>query len=74
MNNNHYKYKNLSDRIKGVTSRILLEVGCALNSGFLTGKAFEIGEPLVFKYVGKNDGTVMFGLKDIRVYPWRRDR
>ena len=74
MNNNHYTYKNLSDRIKGVTSRLLLEVGCALNSGFLTSKAQEIGERLVFKYVGKNEGTVMFGLKDIRVYPWRRDR
>lgn len=74
MNNNHYTYKNLSDRIKGVTSRLLLEVGCALNSGFLTSKAQEMAERLVFKYVGKNEGTVMFELKDIRVYPWRRDR
>lgn len=65
----HYSYKSFGDWVKGVCAFCLLNIGDKLNSSSMICKAMDIGERMLYTYIGAEKrntrGRVTFGFRGI---------
>jgi hypothetical protein len=59
-----YKYKSFGDWCKGVSAKLLLDIGSLFNAGSMIYKAMDVGERLVHDYdVGDECALITFGFR-----------